>query len=483
MAIYHIDFKLVKRSEGKSSCAKAAYHARCKIVDDRTGNTYDFSKRKDLYHHLILSPPQTPAHIIENSSALWNEVERTERQKNGQTARYFDVAIPVELKNEDKIKLVVEYCQKNFVDKGMIADIAFHDLDSHNPHAHVMLTLKDITPDGFSKKNRDWNEHSLMEVWRSSWTTITNTYLAHAGTDARIDHRTLKAQREEAIVLAKEAQESGNEEIANKQLARAIELNRPALTYIDRRSWRTAEAKALRATEQAQVAQAKLAANDFRQLFNSNVGHYITVNIDSFRIEKAKLKAAPQQPIQRSPEPVRQPVLTVPERKRHFKPVEVRSKDTTLYYGIRSKTEKPTLLRRKRKINLRKLYDFIKTFLSVLVKLPVQEAEKPGGSITPKPPVHPVDDPLDEVMIDPVTKLKITRRQWEAMGTTRKSVEVSKPADANYEQKKVEKRPTIAEPGRSIAFPPLPKESKVATKSKGFPLPRFRFGSGKRNDE
>ncbi|PCL09571.1 hypothetical protein CPL66_28755 [Klebsiella pneumoniae] len=26
------------------------------------------------------------------------------------------------------------------MDYGMIADIAFHDLDSHNPHAHVMLT-------------------------------------------------------------------------------------------------------------------------------------------------------------------------------------------------------------------------------------------------------------------------------------------------------------------------------------------------------
>ncbi|WP_176138721.1 MobA/MobL family protein, partial [Salmonella enterica] len=76
----------------------------------------------------------------------------------GQTARYFDVAIPCELSNEDKIKLVAEYCQKNFVDKGMITDIAFHDLDSNNPHAHVMLTLKPITADGFGKKDRSWND-------------------------------------------------------------------------------------------------------------------------------------------------------------------------------------------------------------------------------------------------------------------------------------------------------------------------------------
>lgn len=149
MAIFHLDFKIVKRSEGRSSVAKAAYHARTRITDERTGDTYDYSRRTDLYGHFILAPVNAPEHIIKDSTALWNEVERVERQQNGQTSRYFDVAIPTELNNDDKKKLVLEYCQKNFVDKGMIADIAFHDLDSDNPHAHVMLTLKTIGPEGF----------------------------------------------------------------------------------------------------------------------------------------------------------------------------------------------------------------------------------------------------------------------------------------------------------------------------------------------
>ncbi|UBU95203.1 hypothetical protein [Edwardsiella tarda] len=126
------------------------------------------------------------------------------------------------------------------------------------------------------------------------------------------------------------------------------------------------------------------------------------------------------------------------------------------------------------------MYDFINFFMSVLFK-------RPGEKTVPEPAITTVAapaviDPLDEIMVDPVTKLKITSRQWEAMGTTRKSVEVSKSADANYEHK-VEKRPTIVEPSGSIAFPPLPKESKVATKSKGFTFPQFRFGSRKRKDE
>ncbi|WP_254892144.1 MobA/MobL family protein, partial [Salmonella enterica] len=120
MAIFHLDFKIVKRSEGRSSVAKAAYHARTRITDERTGDTYDYSRRTDLYGHVILAPVNAPQYIVKNSTALWNEVERVERQQNGQTARYFDVAIPTELNNDDKKKLVLEYCQKNFVDKGMM---------------------------------------------------------------------------------------------------------------------------------------------------------------------------------------------------------------------------------------------------------------------------------------------------------------------------------------------------------------------------
>ncbi|MGD2894614.1 MobA/MobL family protein, partial [Escherichia coli] len=113
-------------------------------------------------------PVNAPEHIVKDSTALWNEVERVERQSNGQTARYFDVSIPTELNNDEKKKLVLEYCQKNFVDKGMIADIALHDLDSDNPHAHVMLTLKTIGPEGFGKKERSWNDRKMSVLWRES---------------------------------------------------------------------------------------------------------------------------------------------------------------------------------------------------------------------------------------------------------------------------------------------------------------------------
>ncbi|KKI41495.1 MobQ family relaxase [Hafnia alvei] len=280
MAIFHLDFKIVKRSEGRSSVAKAAYHARCRITDERTGDTYDYSRRTDLYGHFILAPADAPEHIVKDSTALWNEVERVERQSNGQTSRFFAVAIPAELNNDDKKKLVLEYCQKNFVDKGMIADIAFHDLDSDNPHAHVMLTLKTIGPEGFGKKERSWNDRKMSVLWRESWASMANSYLAAAGSPERIDHRSLQAQHEEA--LEKAAAALDNEEQA-LWLAKAAETNRPAMKRIHSARWRSKAAQEQRAAEQAVRDTAKQEAVEVYKTF-SELDLEIVVNVRSFTI-------------------------------------------------------------------------------------------------------------------------------------------------------------------------------------------------------
>ncbi|HAI2346100.1 TPA: MobA/MobL family protein [Escherichia coli] len=280
MAIFHLDFKIVKRSEGRSSVAKAAYHARTRITDERTGDTYDYSRRTDLYGHFILAPVNAPQHIVKDSTTLWNEVERVERQQNGQTARYFDVAIPAVLNNDDKKRLVLEYCQKNFVDKGMIADIAFHDLDSDNPHAHVMLTLKTIGPEGFGKKERSWNDRKMSVLWRESWASMANSYLAAAGSSERIDHRSLQAQHEEA--LEKAAVALDNEEKA-LWLAKAAETNRPAMKRIHSAKWRSKAAQEQRAKEQAVRDAAKQEAVEVYKTF-SELDLEIVVDVRSFTI-------------------------------------------------------------------------------------------------------------------------------------------------------------------------------------------------------
>ncbi|EMA2855324.1 MobA/MobL family protein [Escherichia coli] len=280
MAIFHLDFKIVTRSEGMTSVAKAAYHARTRITDDRIGETFDFSHRTDLHGHIILAPVSAPAHIIESSSALWNEVERVERQNNGQTSRYFDVAIPVELNNDDKKKLVSEYCQKNFVDKGMIADFAFHDLDSKNPHAHVMLTLKTITAAGFGKKDRSWNDKKIMLQWRESWASMSNSYLEAAGSEERIDHRSLRMQCADALAQAEEAFSAEEKAF---WLAKATETNRPAMQRVHRAKWNNTESQEQRATGQAQRDQQIEEAKKVYTTF-SELPLEIVVDVRSFKI-------------------------------------------------------------------------------------------------------------------------------------------------------------------------------------------------------
>ncbi|MGP6378758.1 MobQ family relaxase [Yersinia bercovieri] len=282
MAIFHLEFKIVKRSEGMSSCRKAAYHARCKITDDRTGNTYDFSHRIDLFHHQILAPVSAPAHIIESSTTLWNEVERVERQKDGQTARYFDVAIPCELNNEGKIKLVLEYCQNNFVDKGMIADIAFHDLDSNNPHAHVMLTLKPITAEGFGKKDRSWNEKKNVILWREAWSTLTNEYLEAAGTEERIDHRSIDAQHNEALENAAITLDVEDKAL---WLAKATLTSRPPMQRIHRAKWNSKSVQENRAAEQAVRDEMKQEAQVTYRTFK-DLDQQIIVDLKSFTVSE-----------------------------------------------------------------------------------------------------------------------------------------------------------------------------------------------------
>ncbi|MBA0162226.1 MobA/MobL family protein [Pectobacterium versatile] len=282
MAIFHLEFKIVKRSEGMSSCRKAAYHARCKITDDRTGNTYDFSHRTDLFHHQILAPVSAPAHIIESSTTLWNEVERVERQKDGQTARYFDVAIPCELSNEDKIKLVVEYCQKNFVDKGMIADIAFHDLNGGNPHAHVMLTLKPITADGFSKKERSWNDKKNVTLWRESWSVIANRYLTAAGSNERIDHRSIDTQHAEALENAAITLDVEEKAL---WLAKATLTSRSPMQRVHRAKWNSKSVQENRAAEQAVRDEMKQEAVATYGVFK-DLDLQIVVDLNSFTVSQ-----------------------------------------------------------------------------------------------------------------------------------------------------------------------------------------------------
>ncbi len=194
MAIYHFSVGIISRGKGRSATAAAAYRAAEKIKDLRTGEIHDYRKKKGVDEKFILAPPQAPDWVY-NRQKLWNKVELGERRKDSQLSREINVALPVELSKSQQIELVKEFVQEQFVDQGMIADVAFHNLSSHNPHAHIMLTMREINKDGFSKKKQTaWNRRELLEKQREAWAVHANRALEKAQVDEKIDHRTLEAQ-------------------------------------------------------------------------------------------------------------------------------------------------------------------------------------------------------------------------------------------------------------------------------------------------
>ena len=95
----------------------------------------------------ILLPPNAPREYTDRQT-LWNAVEASEKQWNGQLARGIIMALPRELPADQYESLVREYCTEQFVSRGMIADYAIHDKGDGNPHAHVMLTMRALDEHG-----------------------------------------------------------------------------------------------------------------------------------------------------------------------------------------------------------------------------------------------------------------------------------------------------------------------------------------------
>lgn len=227
MAIYRFEAKIVSRSGGRSAVgsaayrtgkcatASAAYRAGQVLVDERTGQRFDYSKKRGVLAAEILLPPNAPAWMRDRAQ-LWNAVEKAERRFDAQLARDFVISLPHELTHEERVELTKAFVYQQFVAKGYVADIAWHAPekrgDDRNYHAHVLVTLRRALQDGFAKtKDRpppgkhpasQWQEELL--AMRVAWAEMGTKALQQAGHHLEADrfgagHMTLDKQREAAI--------------------------------------------------------------------------------------------------------------------------------------------------------------------------------------------------------------------------------------------------------------------------------------------
>lgn len=197
MAIYHFSIKAFSRSKGQSATAAAAYRSGTVVEDRRTGEVHDFTRKQRVSHQEIVMPRQAGAWQPDRSE-LWSAAELAEKRKDACVAREHEVALPVELTPGECVRLAQRYARLIAELHGCAVDIGIHDLHGSNPHAHLLCTTREATPDGLGAKcgreqaGRKRGKDLADE--RKLWADVVNAALAEAGHAVRIDHRSLKDQ-------------------------------------------------------------------------------------------------------------------------------------------------------------------------------------------------------------------------------------------------------------------------------------------------
>ena len=226
MALFHFTVDQMKRSEGQSAIASAAYRSGERLYSEYYGEYSDYTRKGGVICSDILLPSHAPPEFADRQT-LWNAVELVERGKKAQLAYSFEIALQNEFTIEENIALARQFLLDNFVSRGMTVDVAFHEKETEdgglpNPHFHFLCPMRPMNPDGTwgFKQHRvyrldedgnrirdqngkflfdavpttDWGSPETLEHWRKAWADVCNAKFEEKGLDVRIDHRSYLRQ-------------------------------------------------------------------------------------------------------------------------------------------------------------------------------------------------------------------------------------------------------------------------------------------------
>jgi hypothetical protein len=199
VASFLAQVQTIQRSQGRSAVAAAAYRAGLSLTDQRLAMEFDFAGKAGVEHAEVLLPDSAPAGFRDRE-VLWNAAERREARKDAVPAREVLLALPHELTFAQRRELVRAFVAEQITGRGMIADVAMHqpgkEGDQRNFHAHILVTTRRVTPEGFGAKEPSWWSPKQVREWRQGWAEIQNAHLRrHLGPDApQVSHLSLAAQ-------------------------------------------------------------------------------------------------------------------------------------------------------------------------------------------------------------------------------------------------------------------------------------------------
>lgn len=265
MAIFHLSAKAVQRSKGRSAVAASAYRAGVCLTDERTGEVHDYARRSGV----VFSEVVTLDGQSIDREILWNAAESAERRKDGTTAREYEVALPDELDEAQRVALARQFARVIATRQGCAVDLCVHvpgKGDQRNHHAHLLCTTRRVEfgkmgpkcavelSDSKRKELGLPGRRADLEDLRYTWEKLVNAELSKAGHREQVDHRSLADQgvdREPTIHLgpAAAARERAGRETERGEINR--ERRRPAPAPVP-----TPEASA-RKTDEEQEGEAE----------------------------------------------------------------------------------------------------------------------------------------------------------------------------------------------------------------------------------
>lgn len=217
----HFAVSIVKRSRGQSAVAASAYQSGEKLFCQSDHKQKYYSHKKEIVWSDVLLPENAPL-IYKDRNTLWNSVEQIEKRYDAQLARRIIIALPREIPRDSQITLIRTFCLEQFVSKGMIADVAVHDRDGDNPHAHILLTMRALDNEGkwlpksrmiyeldetgeklrtasgnlksHKENTTDWDKHENVKLWRNAWEQAVNQRYHHHGLPFTVSLSSLKEQ-------------------------------------------------------------------------------------------------------------------------------------------------------------------------------------------------------------------------------------------------------------------------------------------------
>jgi ATP-dependent exoDNAse (exonuclease V) alpha subunit len=308
LATYHCAVKVIKRSEGRSATAAAAYRHASRIEDERQGVVHDYTRKQHVDEGFILAPENAPE-WTRDRAALWNKAEQAEKRGDAQVARELVVALPREIPKAEQAEIVRQFAAENFTSRGMVADVAIHRPSASDgqeqPHAHIMLTMRPLDGQEFStKKDRSWNDKELVETWRKSWAQHVNRAYSRHQMAERVDHRSYERQGVEkapqihmgpsAHAMEKRGQstERGDYNRSVERFNRSYEAIKTRLIEIAK-SARGRVERALRGVDQLKLATA--AARAKMQLQTRELEQAAKKRMDMIRQQEAAARRERQQ--------------------------------------------------------------------------------------------------------------------------------------------------------------------------------------------